>query len=76
MLIILISHNLKQRIKQNKTIKSWIICSKDFASKQRGNMIIRSLFLVYHIYGMIHSFYQLFVKYILFCVIVCVVIAS
>ena len=38
--------------------------------------MIRSLFLVYHIYGMIRSLYQLCVKCILFCVVVYVVIVS
>ena len=38
--------------------------------------MIRRLFLAYHIYGMIRSLYQLYVRYILFCVIVCIMIAS
>ena len=47
--VILISRNPKQKIRQNETTKSQVIYSRDFASKQKGNMIIHSLFLAYYI---------------------------
>ena len=40
------------------------------------NVIIRSLSLAYHIYGIIRNLYQLCVKCIWFCVILYIVIAS
>ena len=74
----------KTSMKSENLFKSKKMVGSDFFipgarlafTKLRQTVMIRSLFLAYYIYGMICSLYQLFVRCILSCVVVFVVIIS